>query len=346
MARVFKLKSEALIDDICNKGCLGRVAARVYTIEFQKRGLPHMHMIIFFEPESKLRTPEQVNSLISSEFPDPVTQPELHAKVLKYMVHTPCGTAHDNPNMPCQVNGRCSKNFPKPFREATTVNEDSYVCTRRRDTGEKYYIYTQNGKEYEVDNRWVVAYVAYLLLKYDCHINVEAVFSIKSIKYIYKYVYKGHDRVTMGFGESIDEVQLYLDSRYVSASEGFWRIYQFRLHDETPNIVRLQVHLPNEQNLVWNANTDSLEKVLDQAQTKDSTLTAWFKANTQYPEAQELLYQEAPSMFSFDPTHHVWKPRTRSTPAIGRMYHASPSQGERFYLRLLLTVCKGMSVCM
>ena len=32
-----------------------------------------------------------------------------------------------------------------------------------------------------------------LLQKYDCHINVEDCVSIKSLKYLYKYVYKGHD---------------------------------------------------------------------------------------------------------------------------------------------------------
>ena len=28
-------------------GIFGRALARIYTIEFQKRGLPHMHLLIF-----------------------------------------------------------------------------------------------------------------------------------------------------------------------------------------------------------------------------------------------------------------------------------------------------------
>ena len=43
-------------------------------------------MIIFFHPNSKLKTPEEVDSLISAEFPDKDTQPELFALVKKYMV--------------------------------------------------------------------------------------------------------------------------------------------------------------------------------------------------------------------------------------------------------------------
>ena len=64
----------------------------------------------------------------------------------------------------------------------------------RRDTGKTYQV---GGKE--VDNRWVVPHSPYLIWKYRCHINVEWVASMKAVKYIYKYIYKGHDRTTMDF---------------------------------------------------------------------------------------------------------------------------------------------------
>jgi hypothetical protein len=44
------------------------------------------------------------------------------------------------------------------------------------------------------DNRWVVPYNPYLTMWYQCHINVEVCSSITAVKYLYKYVYKGHDR--------------------------------------------------------------------------------------------------------------------------------------------------------
>ena len=90
-----------------------------------------------------------------------------------------------------------------------------------------------------VDNCWVVPHCRWLIWKYHCHINVECIASIKAIKYIYKYVYKGHDRTTMEFGNCEDEVKLYLDARYVSACEGCWRIYHFWMHEEKPAVVRL-----------------------------------------------------------------------------------------------------------
>jgi hypothetical protein len=45
------------MDDI-KKGALGVSVAHVFTIEFQKRGLPHIHLIIFLHYDSKLKTPE------------------------------------------------------------------------------------------------------------------------------------------------------------------------------------------------------------------------------------------------------------------------------------------------
>jgi hypothetical protein len=44
-----------------------------------------------------------------------------------------------------------------------------------------------------MDNGWVVPYNPYLVLKYNAHINVELCSTIKSVKYLYKYVYKGYD---------------------------------------------------------------------------------------------------------------------------------------------------------
>ncbi len=45
------------------------------------------------------------------------------------------------------------------------------------------------------DNPWVILYNPYLTIRYKCHINVEVCNSIAAVKYLYKYVYKGHDRV-------------------------------------------------------------------------------------------------------------------------------------------------------
>ena len=191
------------------------------------------------------------------------------------------------------ADGKCSKGFPKPFRDQTTVNEDSYANLRRCDTGKTYQV-----GNYQVDNHWVVPHSPFMIQKYHSHINVECILSVKAIKYIYKYVYKGHDRTTMEFGRCQDEVKQYLDSRYGSACEGAWRLFMFPMHEEVPNITRLPVHLPGHQSITWNADrSPNIQTIMDQQGSQDTKLTAYFKANAQYPEARQLLYQDFPSKF-------------------------------------------------
>jgi hypothetical protein len=255
--------------------------------------------------------------------------------IKKFMVHGPCEA--QNPNAPCMVNGRCSKGFPKPFRAETTITEDSYACTRRSDT---HLTYEVRGKQ--VNNQWVVCYSKYLIWKYRCHINIESIASIKAIKYIYKYVYKGHDRTTMEFGTCTDEVKLYLDVCYISSCEAHWRLYLFNMQEHVPNVVRLQVHLPDEQAVVWNAEQEgNLQDIAAQV-NHDTTLTGWFRANAELEDddIHDTLYQDFPSKMVWNQRQHKWTVRQRGF-AIGRMYHAHPTSGEHFYLCLLLTSVRG-----
>jgi hypothetical protein len=55
---------------------------------------------------------------------------------------------------------------------------------------------------HELDNRLVVPYNPYLLWLFNCHINVEACGSIKAIKHMFKYIYKGHDRASVAMREA------------------------------------------------------------------------------------------------------------------------------------------------
>ena len=45
-ARVFKMKLDTVLNDIYNNGIFGKVVAHINVIEFQKRGLPHSHILI------------------------------------------------------------------------------------------------------------------------------------------------------------------------------------------------------------------------------------------------------------------------------------------------------------
>jgi hypothetical protein len=174
-----------------------------------------MHLLIWFDDASKIRTPSEVDSLVSAQLPDKETHPRLYELVTSKMLHGPCGPGF--PNAPCMVDGKCSKNFPKEFCEHTSVGEDGYPKYARPDNGRVYVT-----KDFTYDNRWVVPHCPLILLLLMCHINVELTFNIRAIKYIHKYIYKGHDRTTMEFGKDIDEIKQYLDARYIGAPEAVW----------------------------------------------------------------------------------------------------------------------------
>ena len=72
------------------KGLLGPRAAEIMCVEWQKRGLPHAHMLLFFQGEFKLRDPIDFDQVVSAEIPDPINEPILHQRVLRFMIHGPC----------------------------------------------------------------------------------------------------------------------------------------------------------------------------------------------------------------------------------------------------------------
>ncbi|KAK1396108.1 hypothetical protein POM88_005971 [Heracleum sosnowskyi] len=151
VARVFKMKLDSMVNDLTKKNVLGRVLAVVYTVEFQKCGLPHAHIVLWLAAADKLLTTEDIDNVISAEIPDKETNPVGYKAVSQFMMHGPCGAA--NPKCPCMSNGQCTKHFPKHFSDATVVDEDGYALYRRRNTKT-----TVECNGIHLDNRHVVPY--------------------------------------------------------------------------------------------------------------------------------------------------------------------------------------------
>lgn len=335
VARVFYAKLHLLLDDLLKKHVLGIVVADVHVIEFQKRGLPHAHILLILREADKIRDPTAVDSIVCAEIPDPHQEPELHTIIAQSMIHGPCGQM--NLLCPCMDGDKCSKNFPKEFSDETILNVNGYPLYRRRNNGR-----TILKNNCFLDNRWVVPYNKWLSKKYAAHINVEICSTISSVKYLYKYVYKGHDCAAMRLRHNddnnlqTDELDKFLNCRYVSPPEAMWRLHERPLYHKSHTIERLPIHLPDQQMIYFQAE-DVLN--VDLQNEKFTKLTAFFKLCQDNVAAREYVYSEIPE-------HSVWKKgewatRKRFTKCIGRIYTVNPTDKERFSLRLLLLHVKG-----
>lgn len=336
VARVFQMKKKAIIDFVHKHGIFGKAVAYVYSIEFQKRGLPHMHTLIFLQDRFKLDTPQAIDSCIWARWPDPDTQPLLFETIKKCMVHGPCGSS--NPHSPCMENGICTKGYPKPFCEFTSIDDNGFPKYYRPNDGRSYTVGSAS-----VDNRWIVPFCPFLSATFNCHINVECAASLGSLKYLFKYIQKGPDLASLEI-DNHDEIKRYTEGRYISPSEAVHRIYEFDVHGQVPNVVRLQIHLPGQHMVTFDPN-ENIETILHRASHERTTLTAYFEANANAGklgvEARKYTYQEFPQHFTWQADNKIWSIRS-GAPAIGRMYFVAPTAGERFYLRTLLTVVKGI----
>ncbi|EFO90980.1 hypothetical protein CRE_27833 [Caenorhabditis remanei] len=352
VARVFNLKIEVVKKDIFEKHVYGEAASWIYVVEFQKRGLPHVHMLVILKDAWKPRTATQVDEIVCAELPDQDADPELFEIVSTLMMHRPCG-AYD-PEAPCMKNGKCSKGYPKEFRSTTSVDVDGFPLYRRRDDGKKVPFKTKSGEIVWLDNRSVVPYNKYFTRKFNCHVNVEICGTVGAVKYLFKYIYKGNTRAAVhiftdktGTSHRVDdEIDSYLDTRYVCAPEALHHIFGFKMSDRSTPVMQLKVHLENAQGVVFRKGEE--KDAMEKAQVRETTLTAWFAANQKcedelqtsgmIPEnivdSRGIHYVEMPEHFQF--TKGKWVPRKRSTKCIGRMHFVSPRDQERFALRLLL----------
>ncbi|KAL7585682.1 uncharacterized protein LOC111884514 [Lactuca sativa] len=266
-------------------------------------------------PRYKMNNPDDYDKLVCAEIPDPIRFPEMHDLVKSHMMHGPCGSLREK--SPCMqgVPKICRFRYPRQFNENTSQGEDSYPLYRRINNGIEVTV-----RNTSLDNRWMAPYNLKLLMMFNCHINVEVCSSIKSVKYLFKYVYKGHDKQVIHIDKDqenvvINEIKKFQDTRYVSPPEALWRVFSFPLSKIHPCVMALQIHLPNQQLVRFN-DGDRMEDIVDREKEKDSMLTTFFKKNKEDSKAREYLYKDFPKHFTWNRSNH--------------------SEGERYYLRLLL----------
>ncbi|XP_031120878.1 uncharacterized protein LOC116024115 [Ipomoea triloba] len=182
VCRVFQMKLDSLVKEIRTGNLFGVVIAVVYTIEFQKRGLPHAHILIFLERTTTLSTASCMDSFISTEIPDKEVDKEYYNAMEEFMIHGPCGLY--KPNSPCMVNKKCSKHFPKRFVGVSSWDDDGYPIYRRRDNGRTVL---KNGVQ--LDSRPTISHSMFTAW-FDANKTYEAAKQLAYIDMPTKFVWK------------------------------------------------------------------------------------------------------------------------------------------------------------
>lgn len=353
VARVFNGKVKKMMELLVKKRLYGQVLAHMYSIEWQKRGLPHVHILLWLQ--NKIRG-DDIDNIICAEIPDPNVDQHLYNIIIKNMVHGPCGSSSSR-NFSCMdKDNRCTKHFPKSFSPQTIHGERLETQYRRRspDDGGRTFI---NSKNILVTNQWIVPYSPILCKLFNAHINVEVCNSIKSIKYLCKYINKGTDQImfTLTEKEKNDEILCYQIGRYINANEAAWRIFNFDIHQHSPAVEILQIHTPDEQYIT----IDSSILLDDMEIDRKSTLMAYFELCRTDPFAKTLTYLEIPTYYTWDnrKNERKWNRRKRGIRCLdlesnyggqiykditlGRINFIHPKNSECFHLRILLHHIKG-----
>jgi hypothetical protein len=173
------------------------------------------------------------------------------------------------------VNGICKKHYLRTFSEETTQGEDDYPVYRWWNNGQTFRK-TPNGFAY--DNRWVVPHNPYLTKMFNAPINVEVSTSIRSVKYLFKYIYKGPNHVVAVITSPTNKIQQYIDAQYLNATKGVDSLLSLKKHTEWPPITQLVVHLPRHHNVIFNKN-ENLAIVAKRVARQKTTLTSYFVYN-------------------------------------------------------------------
>ena len=254
---VFQLKLRALIKDFKDGSIFLTPAEYIqYTIEFQKRGLPHAHILVRIVG-TQPTTPGEVDRFVSARLPVECSRKckicrpcVLHALVTKHMIHK-CypGRCYKHN----ATDRACRYGFPKAAVNCTEGSEDGRWILRRS----------------QQDSQ-VVAYNEELLLRYRAHINVEVASSSRCILYLRKYLTKGPDNIQallLPVGTPLNaQFDHFYKCRTLSASEAAWIATGFDFNGYHPPTQALQFYLPGEAPVVFNAENSTNQSVIEQAE--------------------------------------------------------------------------------
>ena len=356
----------------------GQLLYAIQRVEFQKRGLPHAHILLKYATDCV--SPDDIDRVISARIPEAADNAEIVHRFMLHPTHSSSVINHvppsaENPLKYCEKwkNGArmCRFGYPKPPQQQTSLDSSNRVLYRR-----------------EQGDSFVVPHCLPLLRKFECHMNVEIAGCGQLFQYLFKYIHKGildyfHEYIGVNIivgpdrarfrirtednGDAdeapINEIDDYWNGRYLTSTEAAWRILGYNITQKTPSVTALPVHLPDSlhHQRYHRSNSSPTLSNLEHYFARpngtflDGTVQRRFKdlRYTEYFSRFRLqkfknanagrpgLFLEQPTSQGAFPMHVVQ--RDSSRPHLSRLQSIHVSRGELFYLRSLLLSRPGIS---
>ena len=237
--RIWKNHFDALssksFSDITTKMGLGKTEHFVWRLEFQARGAPHAHILLWLE--NPMHEAEIAKHFFAVKPPEMC--PELRRTVLKNMVHA-CYTQRCRRGDPAN---KCKYGFPKPESDSTYFDNASGKVVYARGAEDQY----------------VVEYSPVLIMNWKGHAHIHILKTAESggaseklIHYITKYNFKAEPNmmVTTGLGDEPSQTYTF-SGRVVSSEEAAARIFSYRNVGHNVTILYITTAPPEERNAAF-----------------------------------------------------------------------------------------------
>jgi len=327
-----------------------KIEFEVRVIEYQRRGLPHAHIVFKFHDDDNMPRYENKPALaawidyhINAIYPsiatdaEPLEPGESYETDLEYAEMVKAHMLHK-----CfpEVNGgclndknKCSKGFDSNIVTNITQFDPKGFPQYRRPTVKSLYVVPHNRE---------------LLKDWNGHANVEFAGSTYTVIYLYKYLFKGSKKVKLRLTNANDirdddEINLYLRGRYLCSMDCYWRILG---HDTYPaptpsvRVIKIVSELKSTQSIADGKVPDIIVYFSRPPPLHYMKYTQMF--NTY------IWSYDRPSRFNENEDgYYVIKVgsnirdiylfrRTDYSPSITRLEVIAITAGEQFFLRLIL----------
>jgi len=211
-----------------------KIIYEIRVIEYQQRGLPHVHIVVqlsnipHYNTERSMLTcwiDQNINATlpqISESSSDRMKN--IHHLIKTHMIHK-CFKGEGG----ClnEKTGVCERGFSSnAIQESTTLDDHGYPHYRRVNE----------------DDLPVVPHNVNILLDWNGHANVEYSGSSYCIIYLYKYLFKGRKKVTATVkrkNNPRNEIEAYLQGRYMCAMDAMWRTLGYQTYPASIPAVNL-----------------------------------------------------------------------------------------------------------